>query len=200
VSKDDFVFGIVAVDSDGNASPASFPRPWRPGPPPAASADRSIQKEVVVRAPVSEVWNAWTTSAGIESFFAPEATVEPKPDGAFHIHIDPYGKPGMKGADDMRFLALQKDRMLSFTWNAPPHLPEARAQRTVVIVRFEPVTDTDTRVRLTHVGWGSGGQWDPAYDYFNRAWGNVLLNLQKRFSEGPIDWTSWLKQLKEMKR
>ena len=30
VSKDDFVFGIVALDRDGNASPAAFPRPWRP--------------------------------------------------------------------------------------------------------------------------------------------------------------------------
>jgi Peptidase family M28 len=30
VSKDDFVFGIVALDRDGNTSPAAFPRPWRP--------------------------------------------------------------------------------------------------------------------------------------------------------------------------
>ena len=197
VSKDDFLFGIAALDKDGNASPASFPRPWRPGPPPAASTDRAITKEVLVRANISQVWEAWTTSAGIQSFFAPEAVVDPKPEGAFHIHINPYAQPGMKGADDMRFLALQKERMLSFTWNAPPHLPEARAQRTVVMLHFEPVTDTDTRVRLTHVGWGSGGEWDKAYDYFNRAWGNVLLNLQKRFSEGPIDWKPWLEQMKK---
>lgn len=30
VSKDDFVFGVIALDQDGNASLASFPRPWRP--------------------------------------------------------------------------------------------------------------------------------------------------------------------------
>jgi hypothetical protein len=30
VSKDDYVFGVMALDRDGNASPASFPRPWRP--------------------------------------------------------------------------------------------------------------------------------------------------------------------------
>jgi len=199
VSKDDFLFGVVALDKDGNASPASFPRPWRPGPPPV-SADRAITKEVLVSANISRVWEAWTTSSGIQSFFAPEAVVDPKPEGAFHIHINPYAEPGMKGADDMRYLALQKDRMLSFTWNAPPSLPEARAQRTVVILRFEPLTATDTRVRLTHVGWGTGGEWDKAYDYFDRAWGNVLLNLQKRFSEGPIDWTAWLQQMKAMKK
>ncbi|TRZ55113.1 MAG: M20/M25/M40 family metallo-hydrolase [Rhodocyclaceae bacterium] len=30
ISKDDFVFGLAAVDRDGHVSPASFPRPWRP--------------------------------------------------------------------------------------------------------------------------------------------------------------------------
>lgn len=30
ISKDNYVFGVVALDRDGNASPASFARPWRP--------------------------------------------------------------------------------------------------------------------------------------------------------------------------
>ena len=30
ISKDDYIFGVVALDRDGNASPAAFPRPWRP--------------------------------------------------------------------------------------------------------------------------------------------------------------------------
>ena len=30
ISKDNYIFGIVALDRDGNASPAAFPRPWRP--------------------------------------------------------------------------------------------------------------------------------------------------------------------------
>ena len=196
VSKDDFVFGVAALDRDGNASPASFPRPWRPGPQPVAAQDRQISKEAIVRASAAEVWTAWTTSAGIQSFFAPEAIVDPKPDGAFRLHFNPYAPPGSKGADDMRFLALQKERMLSFTWNAPPHLPDARLQRTVVVVRMDPLGDNETRVRLSHVGWGDGGEWDQAYDYFDRAWGNVLANLQKRFVEGPVDWKPFLSKLK----
>jgi uncharacterized protein YndB with AHSA1/START domain/acetylornithine deacetylase/succinyl-diaminopimelate desuccinylase-like protein len=196
VSKDDFVFGVVAVDRDGNASPASFPRPWRPGPAAVSTRDKVINKEALVRAPVAEVWAAWTTSSGIQSFFAPEAIVDPKPEGAFRLHFNPYAPPGSKGADDMRFLALQKERMLSFTWNAPPHLPEARLQRTVVVIRMESLGNEETRVRLSHVGWGEGGEWDKAYDYFDRAWGNVLANLQKRFVEGPIDWKPFLSKLK----
>jgi len=163
-------------------------------------AERRLVKEAVVKAPIGEVWKAWTTSEGITSFFAPEAIVEAKPGGAFFIHMNPYGEPGMKGADDMRVLGVQENRMLSFTWNAPPHLPETRKQRTVVIVRLFPAAPGETRVRLTHVGWGDGGQWDQTYAYFGRAWGNVLKNLEKRFEENkPFDWKPWLEKLKPAK-
>jgi hypothetical protein len=98
----------------------------------------------------------------------------------------------------MRFMALQPKKMLSFDWNAPPSLPEARQQRSFVVVRFEPLDDRQTRVTLHHTGWGDGGEWDKAYAYFDRAWGNVLANLGKRFDNGPQDWGEWLAQLKAM--
>ena len=128
----------------------------------ARAAERAIEKEVVVRATLDETWQAWTTRQGITSFFAPDARVEARVGGAFQVYIDPGAAPGMKGADDMRFLALQPQQMISFDWNAPPSLPEARQQRTFVIVRFEKVDDTHARVTLHHTGWGDGGEWDKA--------------------------------------
>jgi uncharacterized protein YndB with AHSA1/START domain len=164
----------------------------------AAAAERAIEKSVVVDATVDQVWDSWTTRDGIVAFFAPDAKIEPRVGGAFAIHFDPLAQPGMKGADDMRFMAVQPKKMISFDWNAPPHLPEARAQRTFVVVRFEPVAERQTRVTLHHTGWGDGGQWDKAYDYFDRSWGSVLGNLQKRWKDGPIDWSEWLEQLRKM--
>lgn len=166
----------------------------------AAASERAIDKQVVVAATLDQAWAAWTTREGIVSFFAPDAEVDPRVGGAFHIHIDPLAAPGSKGADDMRFLALQPKRMISFDWNAPPHLPVARVQRTFVIVRFEPVDAAQTRVTLHHTGWGDGGQWDQAFDYFDKAWGQVLANLKRRFEAGPRDWTEWLKQLEAWHR
>ena len=160
------------------------------------AAERAIDKEVVVAAPIQAVWQTWTTKAGIESFFAPEAEIEPRVGGAFHIHINPFGEPGMKGADDMRFMALQPPTMLSFDWNAPPSLPEIRKQRTFVVVRLADVDGKSTRVTLHHTGWGDGGEWDKTHAYFDRAWGNVLANLKKRHDSGPVDWSDWLARLK----
>jgi len=162
----------------------------------AIGAERAIDKEVVVAAPIESVWQAWTTRAGIRTFFAPDAEIDARVGGAFHIHINPFAEPGMKGADDMRYMALQPPTMLSFDWNAPPSLPEVRAQRTFVVVRLAPLDAKSTRVTLHHTGWGTGGQWDDTYAYFDRAWGNVLGNLKKSFESGPVDWTEWLAQMR----
>ena len=163
------------------------------------ATERAIDKQVEIPATLDQAWDAWTTREGITSFFAPDARIEPRVGGAFHIHFDPGAPQGSRGADDMRFMSLQPKRMLSFDWNAPPSLPEARAQRTFVVVRFERVGDAVTRVSLHHTGWGDGGEWDRAYAYFDRAWGSVLGNLKKRFEHGPTDWAPWLEQLRRVR-
>lgn len=162
---------------------------------PAAAAEKAIDREVTVNATLAQAWQAWTTREGVVSFFAPDAKVEPHVGGAFQIYFDPGAAPGAKGADEMRFLALQPQKMLSFDWNAPPFLPEARQQRTFVVVRFTAVDDKTTRVTLHHTGWGEGGEWDKAYNYLDRAWTSVLGGLKTRFEKGPTDWGPWLKQL-----
>lgn len=161
-----------------------------------AERERAIAKEVVVDATLEQAWDAWTTREGITSFFAPDARIEPRVGGAFQVYFDPTAEPGLQGADDMRFMALQPKKMISFDWNAPPSLPEVRKQRSFVVVRFEPVNERQTRVLLHHTGWGEGGEWDKAYEYFDRAWDHVLANLKQRFESGPKDWTEWLRQLR----
>ena len=163
----------------------------------ATAAERAIDKQVEVAASLDDTWAAWTTRDGVRSFFAPDAKIEPRVGGAYEVYMDPLARPGMKGADDMRYMALQPKKMVSFDWNAPPSLPEVRGQRTFVVVRLEPVGERQTRVTLHHAGWGDGGEWDKAYAYFDRAWGNVLGNLKKRFDTGPVDWTAWLESLRK---
>lgn len=164
--------------------------------PAAHSQERAINERITVKANVDDVWKAWTTTEGIKSFFAPDAKIELKVDGPFQVYMNPFAEAGMKGADDMRIIGFQEKKMLSFNWNAPPNLPEARKQRSVVIVRFISRGDAITDVTIHHVGWGEGGEWDKAFAYLSKAWPNVLKNLQKRFDTGPVDWKPWLDQLR----
>lgn len=157
---------------------------------------RSIDKHIDVPAAAARVWEAWTTREGILSFLAPDARVEARVGGPFEIYFDPFAPAGHRGADDMRFMALQPPVMLSFDWNAPPDLAEARDQRTFVMVRLAAVSAELTHVHLHHTGWGDGGQWDEAFAYFDRAWGFVLHSLRDRFEHGPVDWVPRLEQLR----
>lgn len=162
----------------------------------AAPEERALKKTVTVAAPIEKVWEAFTTCDGVKTFFAPDCKIDAKPDGPYEIYFNPYAPAGMKGADGMRVLAVQPQKLLSFTWNAPPHLPQARGQRTSVVLRFA-ANGKNTDVTLYHAGWGDGGEWDQAFQYFDKAWGKVLGGLQERFVKGPTDWTAWLAEMKK---
>lgn len=163
---------------------------------PLAAAERAIELEAVVAAPVAEVWRAWTTTEGVRTFFAPDARVELRVDGPYEVYFNPLAAPGSRGADDMRILAFQEEKMLAFTWNAPPQFPAIRRQRTRVLLRFAAEGAAATRLTLRHDGWGDGAEWDAGHDYFAKVWPNVLKNLTKRFTDGPMDWAEWMGQLR----
>lgn len=160
----------------------------------ALSADipeeRAIKKEVAVEGSVEAVWQAWTTSSGLETFFGRHCRIEPRPEGVLEIWFDPEAPAGRRGAEGLMVLGVQPYKMLSFTWSAPPQFPDARRQRTSVVVRFKELGQNRSLVRLIHSGWGEEGEWQQSFDYFTRAWDIVLTRLQHRFEHGPIDWSN----------
>jgi uncharacterized protein YndB with AHSA1/START domain len=149
------------------------------------AAEPPIELEVVVAAPVHDVWNAWTTREGVKTFFANGANIDPRPDGDYEIFFDPSKPAGHRGADGMRILVFEPDSRFAFTWNAPEKFPHARKQRTHVTVTLTPVDAAHTRVQLTHDGFGTDAEWREVREYFTHAWGDyVLPRLKASFEKG----------------
>lgn len=153
-------------------------------------SDRVLKKEVVVNASMEQVWNAWTTTAGVTSFFASQGRVGLYPGGPFEILFVPSAPEGSRGSEDCRVLTWLTHEMLCFDWNAPPSFGDLRKKHTRVTLQFESVADNKVKVILSQEGWGRGEQWDRLFDYFDKAWASVLANLKKRFDEGPLFETS----------
>lgn len=150
--------------------------------------EKAIFVEIQIEADLKDVWDAWTTEEGIKSFFAPACNIDLRPDGHYEIFFNPEAPQGERGGEGLRVMSIQPMKMFSFTWNAPPHLPDVRGQRTHVVIRLFP-EKIGTRVTLYHDGWGTGGEWDKAFHYFHRAWNEIVLpRLKYRFENGPIDW------------
>lgn len=149
---------------------------------------RTIKKEITIAAPAHDVWQAWTTEAGALTFFAPKANVELKLGGRYEMLFDLDAPPGSQGGEGLKILSYLPEEMLSFEWNAPPHLPNVRGERTWVVIQLAAQSDSTTLLKLTHLGWGQGQEWDQAFAYFMQAWQIVLGRLAHRFAVGPIDW------------
>ena len=159
----------------------------------AGAGDRVLRAELDLPVLPAAAFEAWSTEAGVRSFFAPGANIEPRVDGAYEILFFPDAPAGQRGAEGQHVLAFEPPRRLAFTWNAPPSIPEVRGQHTVVVVEFEPLDAGRTRLRFSHGGWGEGPAWDKAYDYFDHAWSAVVLpRLVHRFAHGPLDWKNRL--------
>lgn len=150
----------------------------------AFAHDREVRVEVNVPASREAVWKAWTTVEGVKSFFAGGANIDLRPDGAYEIFFAPDAPEGQRGADGMRLLLVQPNVALAFTWNAPSKFPNARQQRTHVMVRLHELSPGETKVTLVHDGFGDGAEWDEVRAYFEQAWGKVVLpRLVARFAK-----------------
>lgn len=89
----------------------------------------------------------------------------------------------------MTVMAIEHEKLLSFTWIAPPSLPGIRNQRTFVSIRFRKIDDEHTSLIFAHTGWDEGGEWDKAFEYFSYAWLKVVIpRLKWMLKNGPINW------------
>ncbi len=152
-----------------------------------AGAGRAVQVEGNVHAPLAEVWRVFTTSQGAEEFFAQKANIGLAIGGPYEIQFDPNDeRSGTKG---LKILSYAPEEMISFQWNAPPDMPVVRNGGTWVVIQLRPLDAYTTHVTITHLGWKDGPEWDQAYAHFQQGWSELMTRLEKRFTDGPVDWT-----------
>jgi len=154
---------------------------------------RVIRKEVAVNASVEEVWKVWTTSDGVTKFFAPRARIELTLGEPYELYFDLEAPRGSRGGEGCRVLSFLPLEMLSFEWSAPPEFPKVRREQmrkhTWVVLQLYELGKNRTKVRLTHLGWREGEEWEKVFQYFLRAWDVVLGRMERMFSTGEsIDW------------
>lgn len=152
------------------------------------NSDKMLVKEITVSASIDDVWEAWTTTEGVKSFFSTSADVQLRVGGRYEIYFLLDKEYGFRGSEDCKILSFLPKRLLSFEWNAPPDFGRLRNKKTQVILEFEKANRKEVKVTLTQHGWGIGEEWDKLYGYFDNAWSYVLDNLKRRFAEGPINW------------
>lgn len=148
----------------------------------AYATDRIIVTSIEVEAPPAEIWQLWTTEDGL-TFFAPDSQIDLRPGGIYEVYFALDAPVGQRGSEGTTVLGFQTNRMLTVTWALPPYMPDVRPHLTPLTIEIMPVSDTASRVTLTHSGWGEGGEWDEAYAYFQQNWPAVLTLMSEALTE-----------------
>ena len=142
--------------------------------------ERRLCKETTVPCPRADVWRAWTDPLELTRWFCRAANVELRPDGPYEILFLMDNEPGLQGGEGNVIQSYEPNRLLAFTWNAPPQFGPLRDERTWVRVELSDNAH-GTHVSLIHYGWRDGEDWEAVYHYFDQAWDRVLNALSSHF-------------------
>jgi uncharacterized protein YndB with AHSA1/START domain len=169
------ILGIAAADETVQKGPVQVTKVSEPR--------KELRFQVVIPAPVEQVWQAFSTSEGLMTWLWQDCFVDLREQGDWLVRY-PGGKTG-----GGTILSFKPGRQIVMSAMAPEAFPTVRKERTTADFSFEAVDGKNTRVSLIQTGWKQGEEWDKAYDYLANGNAMLLAQLYKRFVDGPISWT-----------
>lgn len=152
---------------------------------PAVGAEENpLVHEGIVAAPVAEVWGAFTTKEGQESWMVAHSEIELKVGGRMRTHYDPQGKLGDPKTIENTIICYDPRRMLSIKVSKPPEgFPFANAVKNMwTVIYFEADSPKTTRVRIVGLGFGDDEESQKMRAFFDRGNAFTLKKLQERFA------------------
>ena len=153
------------------------------------AVDDRLVHEGVVDAPVGEVWAAFTTAEGQESWMVAHSEFELKVGGLMRTHYDPKGTIGDPKTIENTVISYDPGRMLSIRVTKTPEgfpFPNA-VKRMWTVIYFEPAGPRATRVRIVGLGFDGDEESKKMRAFFDRGNAFTLKKLQERFSPKKSD-------------
>ncbi len=149
-----------------------------------AQQDRRLVHEGLVNAPLDQVWAAFTTKAGLESWMVAHAEIELKIGGTMKTQYDPKGTTDDAKAIANTILSYEPMRMLSFKiTKAPQGFPFPNSIPNMwTVIYFEAQGEKATRIREISMGFGEDDEARKMREFFNRGNATTIEHLQKRFA------------------
>jgi uncharacterized protein YndB with AHSA1/START domain len=149
----------------------------------AGQTDDVVLTEDVVNATVDDVWKAWTTKAGIESWMTAKADIDLKVGALLRTSYNAASTLDDDASIHHVILAFDPGRMLAFRTVKPPRTfpwPSAIAQ-TWTVVYLEPVAPARTKVTIRMLGYRDDDELRQMKPFFEKGNRVTLDALKKKF-------------------
>src|ERR1700686_1645341 len=124
-----------------------------------AQVDEAVSfiNEGVVNAPVSAVWNVWTSGEGYKALGVAQADVDFRIGGLIRSHYGATGTLGDEGTIQNRILAYEPQRMMAIRIDHPPKsFPFKEAwKNTWTVITLTDLGNNRTHIRVASMGFGT---------------------------------------------
>ncbi|WP_313799949.1 SRPBCC domain-containing protein [Cytobacillus sp.] len=152
----------------------------------AISNEVGITNTIIIHAPLSLVWHAWTISERVSQWFAPETIIEAKEDGAYELYFVPGNRTGMN-TKGCKIIKMVDQEELQFSWKGPDPFEEVMnkgEELTSVKVNLVAIDEGTTNVIVEHTGFKNEDRWAEAIKWHQMAWSGVLSSLKSALEKG----------------
>jgi uncharacterized protein YndB with AHSA1/START domain len=148
---------------------------------------RNLQQSIVIDAPVAVLWKAFVDPAEFKRWNSPVAAIDLRVGGSLEASYDPAHKIGDPDNIKHRIITFIPERLLVFQNIQAPHgLANAdRFQRTVTVVRYEPLGPARTRVTIACTGWASDPASQQLYGFFQGGNAELLEKMKAVYEAKP---------------
>jgi uncharacterized protein YndB with AHSA1/START domain len=139
--------------------------------------------EGIIDAPLHDVWAAFTTKEGQESWNVAHAEIELKIGGKMRTHYDPKGRIGDANTIENTILCFEPNRMLAIqVANPPERFPfKSAIKKMWTVLYFDDAGPSRTRLTLVGTGYGDDDESKKLREFFGKGNAFTLKKLQDRF-------------------
>jgi uncharacterized protein YndB with AHSA1/START domain len=148
-----------------------------------AQGTEVVTTEAIVAAPIQDVWRAWTTREGMESWMVGKTDFELKVGAIWHTSYDKTSSLDDDTTIHQQLLAYDPGRMIAIRTVKPPKgfpFPNAIA-KTWTVTYLEPVGESRTRVVARMFGFTPDDESQKMRVFFERGNQMTLDSLVKYF-------------------
>jgi uncharacterized protein YndB with AHSA1/START domain len=155
-----------------------------------SSGERILRHEAVVEAPLDTVWRTLTTTDGLRSFLAPVVAIDLRVGGRWEASYNSTRQLGDSANIVNEVVTYLPPEMLTVrVIHTPPSFLHPDVAKSLwTVYQLQSVTERQTRVVVSMVGWKAGPDWDAVYRFFDRGNAFAMAELQRRFTNGPHRW------------
>jgi uncharacterized protein YndB with AHSA1/START domain len=142
-----------------------------------------ITTEGTVNAPIDEVWRAWTTKDGIESWMVAKTEIDLRVGAIWKTSYSKESNLNDDASIHHEILAYDPGRMLAFRTVKPPKgFPFAAAlSKTWNVVYFEPLDASHTRITARMFGYEQDGESQQMRAFFEKGNKFTMDTFLKKF-------------------